>query len=156
MAGLEHELDAPPWKRVESTLMAMARAIRQAYEDRFARLDLNLAQASMLAFLFESGPRSQSRLAAQLGMGRASAGLVVSALEKRGLVERRPDPADGRTRLVALRPAGEALVRPILEIDEILRSELRTGISRAERQRLAALLLRLQDNLSGVLADRPD
>ncbi len=155
MAGPDHELDAPPWKRVESTLMASARAIRRAYESRFARLDLNLTQAALLAFLSESGPHSQSRLASQLGMGRASVGLVVSALEKRGLVERHTDPADGRAWRVALLPAGEALTDSILEIDETLRSELRAGISRPERQRLAGLLLRLQENLSGVLAEGP-
>ena len=136
--------------------MATARAIRQAYEIRFADLDLNLTQASLLAFLFESGPHSQSRLAARLGMGRAAAGLVIKALEERQLVERRPDPTDGRAWRVALRPEGEALTRPILEIDAVLRRELRSGISRSERQRLAGLLLRLQANLAGVLAETRD
>ena len=35
-----HELDAPPWLRVESTLMATARAIRQGYDHRFEPLGL--------------------------------------------------------------------------------------------------------------------
>ena len=45
----QHELDAPPWRRVESTLMATARAIRQAYAQRLRPLDLNLSQALQIA-----------------------------------------------------------------------------------------------------------
>ena len=56
MAAADHELDAPPWQRVESTLMSTARAVRRAYERRFADLDLNLTQASLLADLFEQQP----------------------------------------------------------------------------------------------------
>ena len=147
----DHELDAPPWQRVESTLMSTARAIRRAYEIRLAQLDLNLSQASLLAFLRESGACTQSRIASRLGMGRAAAGLVVDTLEKRGLVERRANPKDRRAWLIALRPDGAQQTTPIVEIDTLLRGELRRGISHPERQRLASLLLRLQTNIAGVL-----
>jgi DNA-binding MarR family transcriptional regulator len=153
MTASNHELDAPPWLRVESTLMATARAIRKAYAVRFEGLELNLTQASLIGFLDESGPITQTQLAARLGMGRAATGLVITGLEKRKLIERRDNPQDRRAWLIALRPEGRALVEPILEIDAVLRAELRAGISRAERQQLAALLLRLQSNLAGVLAE---
>ncbi len=135
--------------------MATARAIRRAYEIRFSDLELNLSQASLLAFLYESGPITQSRLASRLGMGRAATGLVINALEERGFVERRSNPEDGRAWLIALRPEGVRVTEPIFEIDKVLRSELRSGISRPERQQLAGLLLRLQANIAGVLAE-PD
>ncbi len=146
-----HELDAPPWQRVESTLMATARAIRRAYEMRLARLELNLTQASLLAFLFEAGPITQSRLASRLEMGRAATGLVIDTLEERGLIERRANPEDRRAWLIALRPNGVDLIRQITLIDTKLRAELRTGIPRPERQQLARLLERLRMNLLGVL-----
>ncbi len=151
MAAAHHELDAPPWKRVESTLMATARALRRAFDARYAPLDLNVKQASLIAYLAERGPLSQTQLATALDMGRAATGLLVDGLEQRGLVERRPNPADRRAWLIALRSEGRALVGPIQKIDERLRSELRAGIAREERQQLAGLLLRLQGNLSGIL-----
>ena len=46
--GTNHELDAPPWLRVESTLMSTARAIREAFDAHFAPLGLNLTQALSL------------------------------------------------------------------------------------------------------------
>ena len=156
MKGPDHELDAPPWLRVESTLMATARAIRRAYEVRLARLQLNLTQASLLAFLGEVGPITQSRLASRLEMGRAATGLVIDVLEERGLVERRANPEDRRAWLIALRPEGLRLLGPISDIDRTLRSELRDGIARPERQRLAALLDRLRSNLAGVLDEDAD
>lgn len=152
----DHELDAPPWQRVESTLMATARAIRRAYEIRLTDLGLNLSQASLLAFLFEAGPITQSRLASRLGMGRAATGLVINALEARGLIERRTNPDDRRAWLIALCPEGLRMTEPIFEIDTALRRELRTGISRSERQQLAGLLLRLKTNLANVLAAPQD
>ena len=59
MMASSHELDSPPWLRVESTIMATARAIRQAYDARFRDLGLNLSEASLLAFVAEAGPFTQ-------------------------------------------------------------------------------------------------
>ncbi|MBC8188038.1 MAG: hypothetical protein H8E78_07515 [Proteobacteria bacterium] len=67
------------------------------------------------------------------------------------MVERRANPKDRRAWLIALRPDGAQQTTPILEIDTLLRGELRRSISRPERQRLASLLLRLQTNIAGVL-----
>jgi len=149
----KHELDAPPWQRVESTLMATSRAIRDAYDARYAELDLNLTQASLLVFLHESGPLRQTQLARRLGQGRAATGATVDLLERRGRVERQPDPSDRRAWLVTITPAGKDLVAPISEIDRVLREKLRRDIPRSERQQLAKLLLRLQANLGRILSE---
>ena len=156
MSAAEHELDAPPWTRVEATLMATARAIRRAYEIRYRGYDLNMTQASLIAYLGECGPITQTQLASALGMGRAATGLVITGLEKRDLIERRENPRDRRAWLIALRPAGTSLLGPIHEVDRVLRAELRSGISKQERQRLARLLLRLQSNLAQVLEEDED
>ena len=148
-----HELDAPPWQRVESTLMATARAVRHAFDRRFEDLGLNLSQASLLAYLHESGPLSQTQLARRLGLGRAATGALVDGLEARGLVERQPDTSDRRVWLVACTQTGKELVSDVNEADEVLRAELREGIPRSERQQLARLLLKLQSNLARVLGN---
>ncbi len=143
-----HELDAPPWQRVESTLMSAAAAIRTAYDHRFAELDLNLSQAMLLAYVAEFGEETQSRIADRLGIGRAATGNIVDNLEKRGLVQRQPDPDDRRVWLVAVTADGKALADRVIEIDIVFRADLRKGISRAERQQLSSLLLRVQQNLA--------
>jgi DNA-binding MarR family transcriptional regulator len=56
-------------------------------------------------------------LAARAGMTHQSMGELVGLLEQRGYVERRPDPSDGRVRLVLLTEKGRAAVR--LAVKEI-------------------------------------
>ena len=85
-----HELDGPPWLRVESTLMATARLIREAYDHRFAPLDLNLTHASILVYVSDFGPVTQTKIADHLGQGRAATGATLDRLQERGLVERSP------------------------------------------------------------------
>jgi MarR family transcriptional regulator for hemolysin len=143
----EHELDAPPWLRVESTLMATANAIRAAFDDRLAPLGLTLSLASLLSYVADFGPINQTRAAEHLDQGRAATGTQVDRLQSLGLLERRPDPDDRRVWLLAITECGSRMVDSIAEVDRILRAELREGITRSERQALAGLLLRLQTNL---------
>ena len=133
--------------------MATARAVRQAYDLRFAELGLNLSEASLLAYVEESGALTQTRLAERLGIGRAAMGSVIDSLEKRGLVERNPDPDDRRVWLVDLTAAGKEMVQQVTERDLVLRKELRAGISREDRSKLAEVLVALGNNLAGILAD---
>jgi DNA-binding MarR family transcriptional regulator len=144
----DHELDAPPWLRVESTIMAAARQIRCLYDERFACLELNLSQASLLAYVNEFGANTQTALAERMGLGRAATGTVIDQLEARHLLERTPDPEDRRVWLIAITEAGKELVAKVSAIDGVVRDQLRTGISRAERQQLASVLVRIQENLS--------
>ncbi len=148
-----HELDAPPWLRVESTIMATARAIRQSYDQRFNDLDLNLSEASVLAYVAEHGALSQTQIAKSLGLGRAATGALIDVLEDRALVQRQTDPDDRRVWLVEITIAGKELLEEVYVRDQILRKQLRNGITRQERQQLAAVLVRLGNNLASVLAE---
>jgi MarR family transcriptional regulator for hemolysin len=150
-----HELDAPPWLRVESTLMATARLVREVFDVRLAPLDLNLTQASLLGYVAEFGETTQTRLADRLGIGRAAIGSVVDTLERRGLVGRHPDPDDRRVWRVGITDDGREMVERIDAVDRQLRGELRYGIGREERQALAWVMTRLQQNLHAAI-DRPD
>lgn len=149
-----HALDAPPWQRVETTMMAAARNIRLAYDNCFDSLDLNLSQASLIGYVAENGPMTQTQLAAALVLGRAATGSVVDQLEARGLVQRVPDPADRRVWLVENTVAGTEIAVQIVAVDEELRGRLREGISRAERQQLADLLLRMSANATTAVAEQ--
>ncbi len=153
--GLEHELDSPPWLRVESTLMATATAIRNAYDERLAGLRLTLSLASLLSYVADFGPVNQTRAAEHLGQGRAVTGTQIDRLQADGWVERRPDAADRRVWLVAITPPGSELATAIADVDRVLRAELRAGISRADRQTLAATQVRLQHNLRPSATEGP-
>ena len=54
----------------------------------------------MLATTIAEGPKRQLDLAAQLGIDRTVMTYLLDDLEKAGLVQRQPDPADRRARLI--------------------------------------------------------
>jgi MarR family transcriptional regulator for hemolysin len=140
----------PSWRRVEIALIDTARRVRTAFDVRLAPLDLNLNQASLLAFVADFGDCNQTRLAELVGVGRAAAGSIVDQLEARGLVVLNPDPDDRRAWLVGCTPAGRDLIDQFYAVDADLRKELRSGISREERQQLASLLERLGNNVEAI------
>ena len=73
--------------------------------------------------VFENLDRNGTRLtelAARADMTHQSMSELVAGLEQRGYLERRPDPSDGRARLVCLTTEGRRLVRTaITELDAI-------------------------------------
>jgi len=58
---------------------------------------------------------NQAAIATRLGIDRTVMTYLVDDLEKNGLVERRPDPADRRARRVLLTPAGEKVLAAATE-----------------------------------------
>jgi DNA-binding MarR family transcriptional regulator len=73
--------------------------------------DVSLTSLATLATLDRTGPRRITELAAVEGVAQPSMTSLVTALERRGLVERRSDPADGRVALIALTDAGDTYLR---------------------------------------------
>jgi DNA-binding MarR family transcriptional regulator len=148
---VHHELDAPPWRRFESTLMATSKMIRRAYDSRLEHIGLNLSEACLLALVAEHGPITQSQVAVRIGMGRAPAGTIIDTLNARGLLERHADKSDRRVWLGRASNAGVKLAQQISDVDSVLRLELREGLTREDRQGLADTLMRLQANIDGVV-----
>ncbi|MFG2077102.1 MarR family winged helix-turn-helix transcriptional regulator [Nonomuraea maritima] len=68
--------------------------------------DLTPAQASVLARLDKEGPASASDLAVAERVRPQSMAKIVVTMELAGLVERNPDPTDGRRQLVTLTEQG--------------------------------------------------
>jgi DNA-binding MarR family transcriptional regulator len=151
MTDVEHELDAPPWRRFESTLMATSKSIRRAYDLLFAEIGLNLSEACLLEYVVEHGPMSQTQVAERIGMGRAPAGTIVDNLSNRSLLRRTPDASDRRVWLLTATDEGNKLAERIGVVDKALRTIMRKGLSQVERELLADILIRIQANLMTVL-----
>jgi DNA-binding MarR family transcriptional regulator len=73
---------------------------------RRASRDLSLTSLATLATLDRTGPRRITDLALIEGVTQPSMTVLVTALERGGLVARQSDPADGRVTLVALTDQG--------------------------------------------------
>lgn len=78
---------------------------------------------SALVTVVKEGPMRAGELAAREGVAPPSMTKVVTALEQQQLVERLPDPADGRAALIAATDAGREMV-------ESSRAERMHGLAR--------------------------
>jgi MarR family transcriptional regulator for hemolysin len=148
-----HELDAPPWSRVEGTLLSTARSMRRAYDRCLAEVGVHLTEASILAHLGSGGPLTQVELARRIGTSRARVGVHVDGLAAKGAVERRADPTDRRVWRVALTTSGHELWTRTIEIDQAVRRRLRAGTTAAERRQLDRLLACIDRNAAAIDAD---
>jgi DNA-binding MarR family transcriptional regulator len=75
---------------------------------RQAGFEVTVAQGRLAQRIAEKGSRLTD-LAEQAQVTKQTASLLVAALEREGLVERVPDPADGRARLIRLTQQGRTV-----------------------------------------------
>jgi DNA-binding MarR family transcriptional regulator len=105
-----------------------------------APLDLTHAQFVLLAcawWLGREEPPRQADVAAQAGTDAVMTSEVLRRLEGKGLVERRPDPADRRARRIAVTPAGIRLAeRAVAAVEGVDRDAL-GGLDAATLRALA-------------------
>src|SRR5258708_2898127 len=110
--------------------------------------DLTLAQFGVMAQLQTFPGISQQALADWLSVTKGNIVGLLNRLEGRGLVERRPDPEDGRTHVVSLTKQGEKLAERVVPEHEELVAECMALIA-PEDQRTLHQLLRTLDRALG-------
>ena len=114
----------------------LVRRLRQVQ----AEGELTLPETSALARLDRGGPATPSALAKLEQISPQSMGATLGALEARGLVERRPDPQDGRQVVISATEAGMAALRNRRNArTQALAQALSTGFTRSELEQLMAV-----------------
>jgi DNA-binding MarR family transcriptional regulator len=125
----------------------LLRRMRQTRTDG----ELTLPESSALTRLDRGGPATASALAKLEQISPQSMGATLGALEAKGLIERRPDPGDGRRAVLSVTEAGLRLIRDKRNArTEQLAKALSAGFTPAEIQLLAAaspLLERLAESI---------
>jgi DNA-binding MarR family transcriptional regulator len=94
---------------VSHALFRVVRLHRMLAGQLLRDLGLHRGQELLLMHLWDSGPVRQTELIAVLDSDSATITRMVQRLEKAGLVERAPDPHDGRATLVSSTSAGDAM-----------------------------------------------
>ncbi|MEU6557908.1 MarR family transcriptional regulator [Streptomyces sp. NPDC046915] len=113
------------------------------YEEAAGEHALTGAQARLLSLL-SLEPLPMRKLAQKLKCEPSNVTGIVDRLEHRGLVERRPDPADRRVKLAAATDEGRRVARELREGLRFAREPL-AGLSDEERLALRDLLRRMLD-----------
>jgi DNA-binding MarR family transcriptional regulator len=131
---------------------AIVRTSRQLRQEAAAETGLSPSTTAALATISRSGPLTPSELAELERVKRPSMTRTLGCLEREGLIERTPDPADGRSFLVAVNDAGrERLARLRRRKSAYLARRLR-GLDADELEtltRAAELLERMREDEQG-------
>jgi DNA-binding MarR family transcriptional regulator len=107
-----------------------------------AENDLSLTQLRVLAILRDRRVK-MSELTNYLGLDKSTVSGLVDRAEKRGLLQRAPNPLDGRGVDVSLSPSGARLAER--GVDQVARSlsPMTSALTPAEGRRLVTLLERM-------------
>ena len=130
--------------RTGEAFVALANRVLSGYQ-------LSPAARQALAVLDGAGePLSPTEIARRLIVTTASVTSLLDTLERRGLVERRPDPADRRGLLVAITPTAQAMVRQYVPEVVALQGAVMSGIGEEDRQQLIAVLTRIREAIAAA------
>ncbi|MBF4588289.1 MarR family winged helix-turn-helix transcriptional regulator [Curtobacterium sp. VKM Ac-2887] len=129
-------MNAPKPHRDEAFVL-MRQIIREhsrVGEDWIRARDINLEQGYILGYLVDHPGAIQRDVARAMHRGEANASSMLQKLERRGLVERRIEPGNGRSKRVFATPEGAALITGLdaamADVDQQILAPL-TGTHRA-------------------------
>jgi DNA-binding MarR family transcriptional regulator len=119
------------------------------------RFGLRTADFALLASLVRLAGEdvSQRRLGAELGLSAATVSLRIDRLVGRGLVDRRPDPEDGRGALISITEPGAELFEACVPEHLAASQALVAALSEEEREELGRLLGKLLHSLEEEQGD---
>jgi DNA-binding MarR family transcriptional regulator len=123
---------------------AVARQLRHASQETLAPWDITPSHLRALRALGHHGALHMSALSDRLRIAPRSVTEVVDALEDRGLVARRPDPADRRATLVELTKHGDEVLGAIRAARGLEAERAFDQLSAADREHLARILRQLR------------
>jgi DNA-binding MarR family transcriptional regulator len=83
-------------RRLERDLGVIRRALRKPLEAEIVRGELTVPQAAVMQVVVAHQGISLKDLSREVSLAHSTVSGIADRLEKRGMIERRPDPVDGR------------------------------------------------------------
>jgi len=132
----------------ERNLSAINRAMRRPLEALTAQGDMTVPQKAVMREVVQREGINLRDLSRAVSLAHSTVSGIVDRLEKRGLIERRPDPRDGRVSCIYPSTAVREFVAerlPVLNRGPLL--EALAHATQEERVNIAAALKRLRQLL---------
>lgn len=127
-----------------------SRLLRRLFDERVRGLGLTAAQARLLLSLEHNPDENQVFHAELLEIEPITLTRIVDRLEDAGWIERRPDPADRRARILHLTDKSRGIVIRLRGTVETLFEDMLNGFDAGERASFAHLLDRIGANLAAA------
>jgi DNA-binding MarR family transcriptional regulator len=138
---------------VSNRLLALATLLRRSASLLYRReLGLSHVEWRVLAMVGDQAPLTLGALTEILGLDKGQLSRSVTALVKRRILMRIPDPQDSREVHITLTPHGQETFEALVSLALERNRELVAGLSRADIATLLAALDRLLANAKIMLA----
>ena len=119
---------------------AVSQSVARVYRERFG---LTRDEWRVLAALADCGTVKTARVIEHTTLEKMQVSRAVSRLEEGGLIERQPDPQDGRGWVLRLTAAGRALYKKLVPLVEAREAFLLEALEPQERAVLEAALAKV-------------
>lgn len=129
------------------TSNAVSDLIARSYYGRFG---LKIPEWRLMAILGEHSSLTQREMVAATAMDKVTVNRASAALTQRGLIERAPNEADGRSHHLALTVTGRELYEQIVPEALAIRDELISVLEQGELVQLERILGKLRDRAMEV------
>ena len=136
------DIDAEPMA-VCGDIWRIGEILRQGVTANWSNWDLDLAGSDVMLTLRRQGKGqtlSPSELAKDMMLSTSAMTNRLDRLEKRGLIERMPDPDDRRGLRIGLTEKGYAMVEEMIVSHVETENKMISALTKQERQQLRALL----------------
>jgi DNA-binding MarR family transcriptional regulator len=137
-------------------LLDVARLLRTRADQRAREHGLTRAQWVILARLGHNPGMTQNELAVLAEVEPITVARLIDRLEKRGFVERRPDPMDRRVWRLHLLPAAQPMLKILAKAKEECTAMLVSGISADALRTTIDCLLEMKANMAAETWCRPE
>ena len=134
----------------------VAKLMKRRFEEEARVHGITLPQWRVLAELSLNNGMSQVELAGCIDTDPMTLSGILDRLEKRGLVERSPDPNDSRAKRAIVTAAGHELMLEVRRVGHALYEHAIEGLSAAEKNQLTDVLTRMKDNLLAMNAEQKE
>ena len=135
-------------QRIERDLSGIRRALRKPFEAEVARGELTVPQSAVMRVVVRHSGISLKDLSREVSLAHSTVSGIADRLEKRGMLERRPDPEDGR--ISRIYPTGPVLEWVRDRLPALSSGPLASALSRTtdeERRSIEHALRRLRELL---------
>jgi DNA-binding MarR family transcriptional regulator len=138
--------------RLSYVIGRLDRAVRRHLSERLHELGVTLPEYTALSVLRRGGGLSNAQLSRRVLITPQSAIKVVSTLERKGLIERQPDPDHRRILRALITEEGQAVLDACDRVADEIEARMLDGLSRAEREQMTRALKNCLQGLGAGLS----
>ncbi len=156
MNDVNTTIDARVIEYQANKLQELISEVHNCCKDRFSHevKAFKLPQAELKCLMLFEGHKYLTgiSIAGMLEVAKSRATVIIENLEKKGLVQRSPDPNDARVKLISLTQRGQRKVREIEEFMFALHQQLLSQIDPSQRSAVITALETLRSSMEAVKA----